>query len=637
MRHLRSIIVVFALTLALLLALVVWRAYNGLAKEEVARLQYFTEAILAAMESDLAELVVREENRAVDEYNYTFTPPGDDESRVRSPLSRPPQEGFVLGHLQNNPDGSFQTPLTPDLQTVAPDIRNRVKQLEAINRIFNRKKTDGVVRRPWRPPGVPKVVDAAQPKKEAGYAGRFVASERTKAPRTYLGRKTQRVEEITAGQAQNLARQDRQADLASVVRPSLDNTVAEDETYSAVPQASMPAPAEKRVQPPSAPPSQAAAAGRRFQVEVAPLQSVFIDDGQVLMFRRIVIEDRIYRQGIVIQTAALLKHLAAKHFETQPMAAFAALQLSAADEHRPGKKIQSGASVSRIRFQLQHVFPAPFDFLSATIASEVVPTSSSRRFLNIMLLLLVTVFLVGFGAIFYSARTLIDLAERRARFVSSVTHELKTPLTNIRMYIEMLEQGIARDTDREQAYFEILNTESARLSRLINNVLELSRLEKNQRPFTMTTGTFEDVLEAVENIMAAKLSREGFKLTIAADDLPVFAYDREAMIQVLLNLVENSVKFGRHADTRRIDVKATAEGDHVLIAVSDTGPGIPRTALKKIFDDFYRVEGALTRTTGGTGIGLALVRKFMVAMGGTVSAANNPGPGCTITLRLPRS
>ena len=164
MRHLRSIIVVFALTLALLLALVVWRAYNGLAKEEVARLQYFTEAILAAMESDLAELVVREENRAVDEYNYTFTPPGDDESRVRSPLSRPPQEGFVLGHLQNNPDGSFQTPLTPDLQNVAPDVRDRVKQLEAINRIFNRKKTNGVVRRPRRTPPLPADADAAQPK-----------------------------------------------------------------------------------------------------------------------------------------------------------------------------------------------------------------------------------------------------------------------------------------------------------------------------------------------------------------------------------------------------------------------------------------------------------------------------------------
>ena len=200
----------------------------------------------------------------------------------------------------------------------------------------------------------------------------------------------------------------------------------------------------------------------------------------------------------------------------------------------------------------------------------------------------------------------------------------------------MLEQGIARDTDREQTYFEILNAESGRLSRLINNVLELSRLENNQRPLDMTTGTFKDVLEAVQQVMAAKLDQEGFELKIVSEGLPVFAYDREAMIQVLINLVENSVKFGRHAAIRRIGIKATSADEHILIAVSDTGPGIPRGALNKIFDDFYRVEDALTSATGGTGIGLALVRKFLAAMGGTVSAANNRGPGCTITLRLPR-
>ena len=105
------------------------------------------------------------------------------------------------------------------------------------------------------------------------------------------------------------------------------------------------------------------------------------------------------------------------------------------------------------------------------------------------------VFLLGLGAIYRSAHAMVDLSERRTRFVSSVTHELKTPLTNIRMYIEMLEQGIARDTAREQDYLRVVGSESARLSRLINNVLELSRLEKRQRQFDMRPGTFEEVLE----------------------------------------------------------------------------------------------------------------------------------------------
>jgi signal transduction histidine kinase len=641
-KRLQLLVVVFALALALPLTFVVWRTYSGLAQEESARLQYFARTIFDAMESDLTTLVMREENRAVDEYNYTFTPPGSsDGSQIRSPLSRPPQEAFILGYLQNNPDGSFQTPLAPDDRRTDPAFRAQVQQLEAINRIFNRKKTTGAVRRSRQPK--PQVTAAKEKKPAVGFADRFVVPERTNTQRSYLGRKAKRVEEITAGQAQNLARQERQAVQAPSAAPRPpDDLAAADEARASRPASDYETPAGTTSGTAAVvPESETAAADAfgpgRFQVEVAPLQSVFIDAQQVFLFRRIVIDERIYRQGFVIRTDLLLKHLAASRFQAQPMADFAGLRLTAADDGRPGQSLQVGAEVARPRVEVRQTFPAPFDFLRASIKSEEIPASGSRRVLNGMLALLAAVFLVGFGALFHSARTLMDLAERRARFVSSVTHELKTPLTNIRMYIEMLEQGIARDTDREQAYFEILNSESDRLSRLINNVLELSRLEKNQRTLEMTMGTFEEVLEAVQSVMAAKLAREGFAFAIEASPIPPCAYDREAMIQVLINLVENSVKFGRRRDRRKIIVRVAPADGHVEIAVSDTGPGIPRGALKKIFDDFYRVEDALTRSTGGTGIGLALVRKFMAAMGGTVSAVNNKGPGCTITLRLPHS
>ena len=114
-----------------------------------------------------------------------------------------------------------------------------------------------------------------------------------------------------------------------------------------------------------------------------------------------------------------------------------------------------------------------------------------------------------------------------------------------------------------------------------------------------------------------------------------FAYDKEVMIQVLINLIENSVKFGRHASVRRITLKVDRSSNPVLISVTDTGPGIAGHALKKIFEDFYRGDDAAARNTGGTGIGLALVKKFVVAMGGKVRAENNDGPGCTIFISLP--
>lgn len=242
---------------------------------------------------------------------------------------------------------------------------------------------------------------------------------------------------------------------------------------------------------------------------------------------------------------------------------------------------------------------------------------------------------MGLLAIYRSVYTIVGLSERRSQFVSSVTHELKTPLTNIRMYIEMLEQGIASSPEREQDYFRILGSESSRLSRLINNVLEYSRLEKKNRNLELSAGTFEDVIEEVNSIMSEKLRQEGFVLYVENDaDMP-FMYDREVMIQVLINLIENSMKFGKNNMKKNILLLLEPEGRHMKISLSDTGPGIPKHALKKVFDDFFRVDNELTRTTGGTGIGLALVNKFIKAMGGKVVAKNNDGPGCTINIFLP--
>jgi signal transduction histidine kinase len=204
------------------------------------------------------------------------------------------------------------------------------------------------------------------------------------------------------------------------------------------------------------------------------------------------------------------------------------------------------------------------------------------------------------------------------------------------MYIEMIEQGIAATPEREQEYLKVLDAESARLSRLINNVLELAKLEKKQRHFQYQQGDLTDVFDEVKLIMSQKLLQEGFSLNIEASEIPFFSYDREVLIQLLVNLMENSIKFGNQSARRQLTITARADDNDVHIAVSDTGPGIPRQAIRKVFNDFYRVDNELTRTTGGTGIGLALVKKFIHAMGGRVQASNNTGPGCTITLRLPR-
>ncbi len=645
MKRLKLLIVIFSLALSIPLAYFVIRTYRGLEQEETATLHYFAETLFDKMEGALAEMVQREEGRAIDEFNNEMFPADrqtDDPGPQLSPLSRPPREPYILGYFQNNPDGSFQTPLMTAAGKVSPDHAGRIAALKVANETFNQKRitvTDKIRPQPAE------VVVKEEVKQKPAFADRYIDSTSIRRSKSYLGQTEKRLEKITVGQAANIARQEQSGTMSSSSIAEESESDREDQ-YERKDQAAGRASApKKRVSrkmnleaatdaPPSVPTGDADESAS-FQVEVAPLRAVFLNDAQIFIFRRIMINQQIYRQGFVLTINAFLEHLTRTYFLTQPMARFAGLRLSVVHQGREADAVQAGPYSQKSDFILNRGFPSPFSFLKATLTCSQIPESAGRRTLNIMLIVLTVVVLIGLFAIYQSARAIDELSERRSQFVSSVTHELKTPLTNIRMYIEMLEQGIARSPDREQEYFRILDSEGTRLSRLINNVLEMSKLERHQRPLNLQTGSFAEVVAEVEALMGQRLKQEGCSLVVQPVDIPPFKYDHEVMIQILINLIENSMKFGKNESECEIHISTRVEGHHVNIMVSDTGPGIPRHALKKIFNDFYRVENSLTRTTRGTGIGLALVKKFVTLMGGTVSAANNNGPGCTITISLP--
>jgi signal transduction histidine kinase len=644
MKRLKLLIVIFSVTLSIPLAYFVVRTYHGLEQEEVATLRFFADTLFDKMEGALAELVKKEEGRAIDEFNYEVFPsgpPGADAGKPQpSPLSRLPRENYILGYFQNNPDGSFQTPLMAGAGKTPPGLVDRVEALKGANEIFNRKRatvTDRIQPRPAE------IAAEEEVKQKPGFADKYIDSSSALRSQSYLGQKEKRLEKITISQAANIAKQEQPQTLGSspaVAEPEReDQHIAKDQAAGRVstPKKRVSRKMDLEATLEAAPPAAVVAGDETegFQVEVAPLQAVFLNDAQIFIFRRIMINRQIYRQGFILSINAFLEHLTQTYFLTQPMARFAGLRLSVVDQGREAAAVETGPYSKNSDFILNRGFPSPFSFLKATLACSQIPRSEGRQTLNIMLIVLAVIVLIGLFGIYRSARAIEDLSERRSQFVSSVTHELKTPLTNIRMYIEMLEQGIAKSPDREQDYFRILDSEGARLSRLINNVLEMSKLERQQRHLNLQTGTLAEVVSEVEAVMAERLKQDGFSLIVQLGDIPPFKYDRELMIQVLINLIENSMKFGKSASEHDIHIRTRLEGSHVKIRVSDTGPGIPRHALKKIFNDFYRVENSLTRTTRGTGIGLALVKKFVQLMGGTVKAANNRGPGCTITISLP--
>ena len=642
MKRLQILILIFCVTLSVPLGYFVLRTYRGLEQEETATLSYFANTLFDEMEQALETLVQQEEGRAIDEYS----PPWGRYKENRSPLSSLPAQNYILGYFQNNPDGSFQTPLAPAGKSVTADRKDAVAQLERANRIFNRERTTGTDKITVAP--TQKMAKAEQ-KQQSRFAEKYLDLTRFQKPKTRLGQKEKRVEQVTEVQAKNVARREvgeaagSPAPAAAALSrsgsgrgPAAQDSLMDSDKDRAAKMDSRrePHPTEAEADAPR----EAAAETRdeeSFQVEVAPLQSVLISADQIFIFRRIMINQKIYRQGFILKVRAFLNHLAQNYFITQPMADYANLRLQVMDQGREIGLVHAGISTHNPKFILNRAFPSPFAFLNATLSYDEIPRSTGRNTLMTMMVVLAAIFLIGLFAIYKSARAIVDLSERRTQFVSSVTHELKTPLTNIRMYIEMLEQGIAKDTEREQEYFQIINSEGSRLSRLINNVLDLAKLEKKQRSLNLTQGTFEEVVTEVQTVMHAKLKQEGFSLKIVQEDIRPFNYDREAMIQVLINLIENSIKFCQSAVKKEITIRIYQDPKRVKIAVSDHGPGIPRHALKKVFDDFYRVDNALARKTRGTGIGLALVKKFIKLIGGDVTAQNNPGDGCTVIISLP--
>ena len=237
-----------------------------------------------------------------------------------------------------------------------------------------------------------------------------------------------------------------------------------------------------------------------------------------------------------------------------------------------------------------------------------------------------------------NARAELDLASRRTNFVSAVSHELKTPLTAIRMYAEMLRDGMVPSDDKKTSYYVTIAAESERLSRLIQNVLDLGRIERGTWQGSVGMGELAPVLDRLTEVMGPYTASAGFTLRVdAAPGLPPARMDPDALLQVLVNVVENAVKFAAAAEVRTIEVHAVHSGNSVVLTVRDHGPGVSDRALPRIFDLFFRAEDELVRTTRGTGIGLALARGLVGRMGGDVAARNHPHGGLEVRIQIGRA
>jgi signal transduction histidine kinase len=623
MARFRLIFAAVCLVLLVGLGLLVRRVVASVALEREMRHRAVADRVFDELERALSAFLAREEERPFGHYRFTYTPPGQLGGAVavtRSPLAEPPADDFVVGYFQVDPDGSLHSPLRP-----REDERARLglevqPTAEALTRIAELERTIGSV---WRATATAPPDVAVRPSPGSTVALAPAAKASQPAGRSDVGAPV--ASSYDALEALNKAveqRAERQAKRSLEYAAPLRDRRARPAPAAPLAAEGLRARAtEEKDEAEPAPPATPAA------VELPPMVGRAVDAGHLVLYRTVVVDTRGYRQGLLLDVAKLEGWLRAQALGDGSLARYGTLDF-------PGRS--GTASGAEAPFVYLHRFAEPFDDLSARLALRGLPGTSGASLAYLLAALLVASAGLGLAALYRMVSVVVRFAERRSNFAAAVSHELKTPLTAIRMYGEMLRDGMVPSEAKRDEYHRHITAESERLSRLINNVLEFSRLEKGARDLKLAAGSLGPVLTEAATLLEPHVAREGFELALDVDPgLPPVRFERDALLQVLFNLVDNAVKYARDGRPRRITLAAARDGEGARVTVRDHGPGVPPRHLRHVFEPFYRVEQELTRRSTGTGLGLALVRSLVERMGGRVACRNLAEGGFEVGVVLP--
>ena len=377
----------------------------------------------------------------------------------------------------------------------------------------------------------------------------------------------------------------------------------------------------------------------RFEGEIYPIEFEILPNGDFSFYRKVWRDQQRYVQGFVVNGDEVLREVFESIYQGSVLRDQATLILS----YR-GEVLRSyGAAPEPARIL---VFRSPLAFPLGDIeliVSAAELTLGTGAYLVNALAVLLSLLIPG---VLYGVYRLgggqIELAQERSNFVSAVSHELKTPLTSIRMYGEILRAGWVESEEKKRSYYDFIFFESERLSRLIANVLHLARLTNNDSPLELRSYPPDRLLDMIRSKVSSQIEAAGFALELTAAELPAsltILAEEDALSRIFINLVDNALKFSRTAEQKVViigyrlaDEGASEEGE-VVFFVRDYGPGIDRDQRKKLFRLFYRGENELTRTTPGTGIGLALVKELAAKMNAQVDLESKE-PGVEFTVRF---
>ena len=305
-----------------------------------------------------------------------------------------------------------------------------------------------------------------------------------------------------------------------------------------------------------------------------------------------------------------------------------------------GEPIPEGAPrVPKEQWTVARRRMAPFsDWTIAVQDRRSAPERLARR--NFALDMSLSIVLGGLllGAVLLATRTAareMRLSAMKSDFVSNVSHELRTPLASIRVFGELMRTGRVAGPEKVVEYGERIETEAVRLSLLVENILDFSRIESGRKVYRFEEGDLARIVRATVETCAARARGAGFRIAVehVDADLPPLRLDASAIEQAVGNILENAVKYS--GDSREIAVRVSRRGREAVVSVRDGGIGIPREEQERIFERFHRAGGSLVHDVRGVGLGLAIVRHVVDAHHGRVEVESEPGRGSTFSIVLP--
>lgn len=365
-----------------------------------------------------------------------------------------------------------------------------------------------------------------------------------------------------------------------------------------------------------------------MEAEIDFFQAI-VDSNYIIFHRTVRRGPEVFIQGFIVEARAYLTNLVKNEIEKYKGVTKGNQQdpLVLAFFHKNKAFVAFGERNNITTELLSETLQAPLSDI--TFKMYTTQRAPGGEFVFFIGFLMLAVLAIGLISIYHVTQSRVKLAAKRQDFVSAITHELKTPLTAIKMYAELLQNSWVASEEKKQKYYGQIASEADRLSRLIQNVLNLSKLDGNRWNVQLRMDKPKQVLDDFVSTYSKNVEKQGFELTVSSDtdaDNISLMIDRDAIMQILMNLVDNSLKFSKNADYKMINVELRIKGTDMYLAVRDYGPGIPPSEMKKVFQEFYRVENEMTRQTSGTGIGLSMVKKLCTLCNMTIELENaNPG------------